>query len=244
MYHRSRFQRYGRTTLLLAALALAGCPFAFNANLGAEAKLALPDGRSCARGGDGKNLAICSAGVETNDYEYNVRAVAKGLGEDLEATTDIQGDAGGPASADGDVYQTFIVTSDTLASGEPVDLVILASLFGQFFESPTAGLSRVTYFAEYWTDGCNASGCGAPTNPMTVADFEVLSSLVTFFSPAVEEPLAGLAVGDVFGVRASLHVETDSPSPGGRARADAFGDFDIRDPADEPEAGVIRLDLL
>ena len=244
MYRRSRSQRYGRTLLLLAALALAGCPFAYNANLGAEVKLALPDGRSCARGGDGVTLVVCSVGVETDDFEYDVRVVAKGLGEDLEATTDIQGDAGGTASADGDVYQTFVVTSDTLALGAPVELVILASLFGQFFESPKAGLSRVTYFVEYWTDGCSASGCGAPTNPTTVADFESLSSLVTFFSPSVEEPLGGLAVGDVFGVRASIHAETDSPSPSGRARADAFGDFDIRDPADVPEARVTRLDFL
>jgi hypothetical protein len=244
MLRRSPFQRCGRTALLLAGLALAGCPVAFDANLGAEVRVNGPDGRSCAKGGDGEKLAICQIGLETNDYEYEARAVAKGLGEDLEGTTDIQGDAGGHADANGEVYQTFVVVSDMLVPGTPVDLVIVAHLFGSFWESPPAALSQVTYFVEYWTDGCNASGCGAPVNPTVVADFDVLSGLVPFFTPSVEEPLVGLAVGDVFGVRADLRVRTASPAPGGRARADAFGDFDIRDPAPVPDAAVARLDLL
>jgi hypothetical protein len=244
MLRRSPFQRCGRAALLLAGVALAGCPVAFDANLGAEVRVTGPDARSCAKGGDGETLAFCQIGVETNDYEYEAKAVAKGLGEDLEGTTDIQGDAGGNAAANGEVYQTFVVVSDTLAAGTPVDLVILASLFGSFWESPPAALSQVNYFVEYWTDGCDASGCGAPVNPTVVADFDVPSGLVSFFSPSVEEPLAGLAVGDVLGVRAELRVVTNSPSPGGRARADAFGDFDIRDPAPAPEAAVVRLDLL
>jgi len=126
----------------------------------------------------------------------------------------------------------------------PVDLVIVAQLFGSFWESPPPALSQVTYFVEYWTDGYNTAGYGAPINPTVVADFDVPSGLVSFFSPSVEELLVGLAVGDVFGVRAELRVRTASPAAGGRARADAFGDFDIRDPAPDPDAGVARIDLL
>ena len=246
MLRRSPLQRCGRTALLLAGLVLAGCPVFFDANLGAEVRVNGPDGRSCAKGGDGETLAICRIGTQTNDYEYDARAVAKGLGEDLKGTTDVEGDVGGQTAANGEVYQTFVVISDTLAPGAPVDLVIVAHLFGSFWEFPRAALSQVTYFVAYWTDGCNASGCGAPINPTVVADFDVPSGLVSFFSPSVEEPLVGLAVGDVFGARAELHVRTASPSPGGRARADAFGDFDIRDPDPDadPDAAVVRLDLL
>ena len=64
MFRRSPFQRCGRAALLLAGLALAGCPVAFDANLGAEVRVNGP--------GSGRESAIRAlqaAGLEIKAIE-------------------------------------------------------------------------------------------------------------------------------------------------------------------------------
>jgi hypothetical protein len=231
-----------RFMVLLTALALAGCPFAFNQDFGAEVKLVGPAGTACADGGDGEIIVFCQHFEEQDGVGWRANAIAKALGEILEGETRIDGDVGGTVQADARLYQTFVVESDTLNPGDPVpNLVLDATLFGRFLERASGGpaTSSVHYKVQIWTAGCSATGCGVPTSPTTLVDLMLDSNSDRYFHPRPTVPVAGFLVGDVFGAKAELVLTSQPLGPGERVGVEANADFDFRD-LDE-EAVVARL---
>jgi hypothetical protein len=234
-------------TAWLASL-LAACVatvFAFDANQGAYVEIVAPGGPVCAQGDDGASLVRCLRHLEIDGVDVEISALAKSLGEALEVRTDMDDDAGGPLAAHARFYQTFVVTSEVLAEGDPVELLLVANLAGVFREDFPAGpaSSEVELEVRLWTQGCDATGCGPPMDAALLVDEQVVSGEDFAFFETLHAPVEDLAVGDVFGVLARLHGSS-SPVPGSRVGVDANASLDFIDPdplPDGPRASVVRL---
>jgi hypothetical protein len=207
-----------RLALATAALASAstalaghGNPFSHLSDWGAWVQAAATTpGAGTIDGGDGVATAQASSTASFTSAQASSDARMRRM------TTTARGDlapsppASGVAHADSSYYDTYEITSSTLAPGTAVSFDVTWSHSGSYGATIPGDSGSVVAQSDFevriWSGGCSASGCGAVQSPAWLGeDFDFSTGLGTTFDHAGSVPMTTLRVGDHFGIKADLH---------------------------------------